>query len=48
MVIVEQNVGEALEVADRAYILDHGHILRGGPAADLRADREIQETYMGL
>ena len=48
VVVVEQNVSEALEVANRAYILDHGHIVRGGDAATLRADREIQETYMGL
>ena len=48
IVMVEQNVTEALEVADRAYILDHGHIIRGGDAAVLREDRDIQETYMGL
>jgi branched-chain amino acid transport system ATP-binding protein len=48
IVMVEQNVTEALEVADRGYILDHGHIVRGGDAAVLRQDREIQETYMGL
>ena len=48
VVLVEQNVTEALEVADRAYVLDHGHIVRGGIASVLRDDREIQETYMGL
>lgn len=48
VVLVEQNVTEALTVADRAYVLDHGHIVRGGPAAALRGEREIQEAYMGL
>ncbi len=48
VLIVEQNVEEALEIAARAYILDHGHIERQGPAHELRADRGIQETYMGL
>ena len=48
MVIVEQNVTEALEVANRGYILDHGHIVRGDTAAVLRRDRDIQEAYMGL
>lgn len=48
IVLVEQNVSEALEVASRAYVLDHGHIVRGGSAAELRDDRQIQETYMGL
>ena len=48
MLLVEQNVAEALEVADRAYVLDHGHIVRQGEAAELRTDGQIQETYMGL
>ena len=48
IVLVEQNVTEALEVADRAYVLDHGSIVRSGEAASLRGDREIQEAYMGL
>ena len=48
IVLVEQNVTEALEVADRAYVLDHGRIGRSGPAADLRQDNDIRETYMGL
>ena len=46
--LVEQNVTEALESSDRAYVLDHGRIARSGPAAALRDDRDIRETYMGL
>ena len=48
VVLVEQNVSEALDLASRAYVLDHGSIVRDGAAADLRGDRAIQETYMGL
>ena len=48
IVLVEQNVSEALEVADRAYVLDHGRIVRQGLAGMLRGDPQIQETYMGL
>ena len=48
LVLVEQNVSEALEISDRAYVLDHGRIARSGPAALLRDDQEIGETYMGL
>ena len=48
IVLVEQNVTEALDVADRAYVLDHGAIVREGAGEILRVDREIQETYMGL
>ena len=31
VVLVEQNVSEALEVSDRAYVLDHGRIAQGRP-----------------
>ncbi len=48
VLIVEQRVTEALEVADTAHVLDHGRIIRSGPAQVLRNDRQIQEAYMGL
>lgn len=48
VVIVEQRVTEALEVADTAHVLDHGRIVRSDRAEVLRNDRQIQETYMGL
>lgn len=48
VLLVEQNVGEALELADRAYVLDHGEIVLGGAAAELRRNARVQETYMGL
>ncbi len=48
VMIVEQNVSEVLRIADRAYVLDHGRVVRSGDAPALRNDREIQETYMGL
>ena len=48
IVLVEQNVAEALDVSGRAYVLDHGRIVRSGSSADLRGDKAIQETYMGL
>ncbi len=48
IVLVEQNVAEALEVADRAFILDQGVFTRSGTAEELRGNREIQEAYMGI
>ena len=48
VLLVEQNVGEALDISDRAYILDHGSIVKGGSAQQLKDDPQIQETYMGL
>ena len=48
IVLVEQNVSEALEISDRAYVLDHGHTVREAAAAVLRDDPEVQEAYLGL
>jgi branched-chain amino acid transport system ATP-binding protein len=48
VVIVEQRVTEVLEIADEAHILEHGRLARSGPAAELKADRKLQESYMGL
>lgn len=48
VILVEQNVTEALEIADRAYVLDHGAIVLSGEASALLADPRVQETYMGL
>ncbi len=48
VLLVEQNVGEALELADRAYVLDQGEIVLSGAAAELRQNARVQETYMGL
>jgi len=45
IVLVEQNVEMALEVADRAYIMDQGTIVHQGVGSELLADREIQERY---
>ncbi|HEY0878440.1 MAG TPA: ABC transporter ATP-binding protein [Zeimonas sp.] len=45
IVLVEQNVEMALEVADRAYIMDQGTIVHQGAGSALLADREIQERY---
>lgn len=48
VVLVEQNVFEALEIADRGYVIDHGEIVKEGPAAALRTDPQVGATYMGL
>lgn len=48
VVLVEQNVAEALEVSDRAYVLDHGMIVRDAPSAELADDPAIRDAYMGL
>ncbi len=48
ILLVEQNVERALEIADRAYILDQGTIVHEGRAAALRADAAIQERYCSV
>ena len=48
IVLVEQNVHRALEIADRAYVFAHGVVDRAGPAAELRASAEIERAYLGI
>jgi branched-chain amino acid transport system ATP-binding protein len=48
VLIVEQNVPQVLEVVDRAYLLEVGHIKLTGTAAELRGNDFIRKSYMGL
>ena len=48
ILLVEQNVHQALEIADRAYVLENGRTVRSGTAAALLADDSIREAYLGL
>lgn len=48
ILLVEQNVVESLEVADRAYILAEGQFAMSGSAAEIGADPELKRTYLGL
>jgi branched-chain amino acid transport system ATP-binding protein len=48
ILLVEQNVHRALELADRAYVLVNGRVEREGPAAELRASDEIERAYLGI
>ncbi len=47
MLLVEQNAFEALEVADRAYILETGNISIEGRASDLINDPAVKAAYLG-
>lgn len=47
ILIVEQNIRQALKIATRAYVLHTGRIAMEGAAKDLLADPEIQKAYMG-
>jgi branched-chain amino acid transport system ATP-binding protein len=46
--LVEQNVRNTLEVADRAYVLENGQIVLEGKGKDLLQSEEVREAYLGL
>ncbi len=48
VLLVEQNVHQALKIADRACVIKGGRIVMEGKGADLLADPEIQKAYMGV
>jgi len=47
VLVAEQNAANALAVADRAYLLRLGRIVREGPAAEMRADPALEEAFLG-
>jgi branched-chain amino acid transport system ATP-binding protein len=47
ILLVEQNALAALDVADRAYVLESGAIKQQGAAADLAASDEVRKAYLG-
>jgi branched-chain amino acid transport system ATP-binding protein len=48
LLLVEQNVVQSLEVAQRAYVLDNGAIVLQGSAADVRDDPNLKRAYLGM
>ena len=48
VLLVEQNVLKALEVADRAYVLEQGRIVAQGLPAELLKQPHIREAYLGI
>ncbi|HEX2567495.1 MAG TPA: ABC transporter ATP-binding protein [Burkholderiales bacterium] len=48
MLLVEQNAEMALQLADRVYVIDHGTVVFEGTPAQLRADRQVTATYLGV
>ena len=47
VLLVEQNAGLALAVAERGYLLQHGQVVASGPIAELRDNRLMHELYLG-
>ncbi|MDH5353893.1 MAG: ABC transporter ATP-binding protein [Gammaproteobacteria bacterium] len=46
--LVEQNVMQSLEIADRAYVIENGTVALSGSADELIDDPELRKTYLGL
>lgn len=48
ILLVEQNVRAALEIAEYGYVMENGRIVLDGPSAKLRDNEDIKEFYLGL
>ncbi len=48
ILLVEQNVLQSLEIADRAFVMENGEIRLSGPTATLMDDPELKRSYLGL
>ncbi len=48
ILLVEQNVGQSLEIADRAYVMENGSIRFSGTSAELLASDTLRQAYLGV
>jgi branched-chain amino acid transport system ATP-binding protein len=48
ILLIEQNVRGALEIADRAYVLENGRLCLEGDCAELLQSDHVRKAYMGL
>jgi branched-chain amino acid transport system ATP-binding protein len=48
VLLVEQNVGDALGMASRGYVIEHGRVVKSGTGQSLLADADVQRAYLGL
>jgi branched-chain amino acid transport system ATP-binding protein len=48
ILLVEQNVRQALEIADRAYVLENGRIVLEGESKGLLQNVHVKKAYLGL
>jgi len=46
--LVEQNANQALQIADRGYVIENGKISLTGPASTLLSNPDIQKAYLGI
>ena len=47
VLLVEQNAGLALDLADNAYVLETGQVVMSGTADAVRSDEAVRRAYLG-
>jgi branched-chain amino acid transport system ATP-binding protein len=48
ILLVEQNVGQSLEIADRTYVLENGAVVFAGTPGELLANGDLKRAYLGI
>jgi len=48
VLIVEQRLGECLEIADEAHVLQSGRVVLSGKAVEIAANPEVRRAYLGI
>ncbi len=48
ILLIEQNAVQALQLSQRGYVLEHGHLTQQGLAASLLGDEAIRSAYLGI
>jgi branched-chain amino acid transport system ATP-binding protein len=48
ILLVEQNVGQSLEIAQRAYVMENGGVRFSGTSAELLATDQLRQAYLGV
>lgn len=48
VLLVEQNVYKALQICDRAYVIEHGNIVLEGEGSDLLINDDLKKAYLGI
>jgi branched-chain amino acid transport system ATP-binding protein len=48
IVVVEQNIAAALNLATRVYVLNNGHVVHEGPTSELKEDKSILRRHLGV
>jgi branched-chain amino acid transport system ATP-binding protein len=48
IVLVEQNLAATLALANRVYLINNGHIAHERPAAELKAQPDLMQRYLGV